>query len=151
MGPKKPVVNPAASHKGLNNNEGDDSLDVDKVPVPNLDIPLPKQALPGETTKTSPPKQKSLLRKFRIVKASSRVGPPITSASSYSEDESAGAQKEIDSRVMDEEKVYYCSLCNNKSSPKLFVNVVMLKSHLFDEHFSSHVKDGISKEAANSL
>ena len=246
---------------------------------------LPKQALPDETTKTSPTKQKSLLRNFRIVKTSSRVGPPITSASSSSEDESAGAQKhadhsyhgkaksktspssvrvplinleplnvpdakratvhalepppdrkcmlckvcnkddfeghlmrhfrdeiqtmlgaagkrypflcpkcpdkkhpsnhdltqhfgrdhkvalelyfkkigqpisasplkaqkELDPGGRDEEEVYYCSLCNNKSSPKLFVNVVMLKSHLFDEHFSSHVRDGISKEVLNSL
>ena len=51
----------------------------------------------------------------------------------------------------DEEELFSCSLCNMKASPKQFVNVVMLKSHLFDEHFTSPVRDSIVKDIESSL
>ena len=255
--------------------------------VHDKSISLPKPVSPKETTKASAPVQKSLLRNFRIVKSSSRIGPPTTSASSSSEDESGNvgvqnhaghnyhgnvksktppssvrvpvinieplnvpdskhalvpilepppdhkcmickvinkddfeghlmrhfrdeiqtmlgaagkslpflcpkcpdkkhpsafelaqhfgrdhkivlelyfkkmgkpdsgshmpSHKENVTIARDEEEFYSCSLCSKKPSPKHFVNVVMLKSHLFDDHFTSHVRDAITKEVETSL
>ena len=255
--------------------------------INDKNISLPEQVSPRKTTKVSAPSQKSLLRTFRIVKSSSRIGPPTTSASSSSDDESSnvGVQNHADHNyhgtvqsktppssmrvpvinleplniphakralvpilepppdrkcmickvcnkddfeghlmrhfrdeiqtmlgtaykyppflcpkcpdrkhpsafdlsqhfgrdhkiVLDlyfkrigkpdfashmpshkenvttagyEEEFYSCSLCIRKHSTKQFTNVIMLKSHLFDDHFTSPVKDGIVKDIESSL
>ena len=257
--------------------------------VQDKNTSLPKQVLPRETTNVSAPGQRSLLRNFRIVKSSSRIGPPTTSASSSSEDESSnvGFQNHADhnyhgfaksktptsstrvplvnleplnvpdakhvivptlepppdrkcmickvcnkddfeghlmrhfreeiqkmlgaackyppflcprcpdkkhpsafdltqhfgrdhkivlelyfkkigvgkpdsasqelfnkgnvNTARDEEEVFLCSLCNKKPPTKRFVNVLSLKSHLFDDHFTSHVRDAIAKDIESSL
>ena len=255
--------------------------------INDKNISLPEQVSPRKTTKVSAPSQKSLLRTFRIVKSSSRIGPPTTSASSSSDDESSnvGVHNHADHNyhgnaqsktpptsmrvpvinleplniphakralvpilepppdrkcmickvcnkddfeghlmrhfrddiqtmlgnaykyppflcpkcpdrkhpsafdlsqhfgrdhkiVLDlyfkrigkpdfashmpshkenvttagyEEEFYSCSLCIRKSSTKQFANVIMLKSHLFDDHFTSPVKDGIVKDIESSL
>ena len=55
------------------------------------------------------------------------------------------AKENIPCARAEEEEIFSCMICKNKA-PTQFVNVVSLKSHLFDAHFSRPVKDAIEKD-----